>query len=46
MTEVGSPVGSIPTIGVPFLVGGARPQPGDVPALGEHTDEVLRELGL
>ena len=46
VAEVGSPAGPLPTIGVPFLVGGARPQPGDVPALGEHTDEVLRELGL
>jgi crotonobetainyl-CoA:carnitine CoA-transferase CaiB-like acyl-CoA transferase len=46
VAEVGSPVGSIPTIGVPFLVDGVRPEPGDVPALGEHTEEVLAELGL
>jgi crotonobetainyl-CoA:carnitine CoA-transferase CaiB-like acyl-CoA transferase len=44
--EVGSPAGPLPTVGVPFLLAGSRPQPGDVPALGEHTDEVLRELGL
>jgi len=44
--EVGSPAGALPTVGVPFLVGGARPDPGDVPALGEHTTEVLTELGL
>ncbi|MGI8605858.1 MAG: CaiB/BaiF CoA transferase family protein [Gaiellaceae bacterium] len=46
VAEVGSPVGSIPAIGVPFLVDGARPEPGDVPALGEHTEEILAELGL
>jgi len=46
VAEVGSPVGSIPTIGVPFLVDGVRPEPGDVPALGQHTAEVLAELGF
>jgi crotonobetainyl-CoA:carnitine CoA-transferase CaiB-like acyl-CoA transferase len=40
-TEVGSPAGRIPTIGVPFLVDGERPAAGDVPGLGEHTDELL-----
>ena len=46
VTNVGSPVGSIPTIGSPFLVGGTRPGVGDVPGHGEHTAEVLTELGL
>ena len=46
VAEVGSPVGPLPTIGNPFLVAGGRPGLGPVPALGEHTDEVLRELGL
>ena len=46
VAEIGSPVGTIPTIGNPFLVAGDRPEPGPVPALGEHTAEVLRELGL
>ena len=46
VTKVGSPVGSIPTIGSPFLVGGTRPGVGDVPGHGEHTAEVLTELGL
>jgi itaconate CoA-transferase len=46
LTNVGSPVGSIPTIGSPFLVGGTRPGVGDVPGHGEHTAEVLTELGL
>jgi itaconate CoA-transferase len=46
VVEVDSPAGPIPVIGSPFLVGGERPSSGAVPALGEHTDEVLRELGL
>ena len=46
VTNVGSPVGSIPTIGNPFLVGGVRPGVGDVPDRGEHTGAVLAELGL
>jgi itaconate CoA-transferase len=46
VAEVGSPVGPIPTIGNPFLLEGDRPELGPVPALGEHTDEVLRELGV
>jgi itaconate CoA-transferase len=46
VAEVASPVGPVPTVGVPYLVGGRRPPPGDVPALGQHTEEVLSELGL
>jgi itaconate CoA-transferase len=46
VAEVESPAGPIPTIGNPFLVAGGRPSLGPVPALGEHTAEVLRELGL
>jgi itaconate CoA-transferase len=46
VVEVDSPAGPLPTIGNPFLVGGDRPALGPVPALGEHTDEVLAELGL
>jgi itaconate CoA-transferase len=46
VVEVGSPVGPIPVVGSPFLVEGERPATGDVPALGEHTADVLRELGL
>jgi crotonobetainyl-CoA:carnitine CoA-transferase CaiB-like acyl-CoA transferase len=46
VTKVQSPVGSIPTIGNPFLVGEERPGVGDVPAHGQHTAEVLAELGL
>jgi itaconate CoA-transferase len=46
VVEVDSPAGQIPTVGSPFLVGGERPAPGAVPALGGHTAEVLRELGI
>ena len=43
VAEVDSPVGAIPVVGSPFLVDGKRPASGSVPALGEHTAEVLGE---
>jgi crotonobetainyl-CoA:carnitine CoA-transferase CaiB-like acyl-CoA transferase len=46
VVEVDSPVGPLPVIGSPFLVDGERPPSGGVPALGEHTEEVLAELGV
>ena len=46
VVEVGSPAGPLPVVGSPFVVNGERPASGPVPALGEHTDEVLREIGL
>jgi crotonobetainyl-CoA:carnitine CoA-transferase CaiB-like acyl-CoA transferase len=46
VAEVSSPSGAVPTVGNPFLVGGERPGLGPVPGLGEHTAEVLRELGV
>jgi itaconate CoA-transferase len=45
VAEVGSPAGPIPSVGSPFLVNGERPEVGSVPALGEHTAEVLDEPG-
>lgn len=46
VTKIGSPAGSIPTIGSPIVLDGDRPELGPVPALGEHTQEVLEELGF
>ena len=45
-SEVESPAGRIPTVAAPFLVAGERRGGGSVPGLGEHTEEVLAELGL
>ena len=46
VVDVDSEVGTLPVIGSPFLVDGERPPSGAVPALGEHTAEVLKEIGL
>ncbi|NDU76034.1 CoA transferase [Actinomadura sp. DSM 109109] len=43
--EVGSPVGAIRALLPPITFAGAEPRMDPVPALGEHTDAVLRELG-
>ena len=34
-----------PLLGTPFKIGDSGTAPGSSPALGEHTDEILRELG-
>jgi itaconate CoA-transferase len=46
VVDVESEVGRLPVIGSPFLVEGERPPSGAVPALGEHTAEVLKEIGF
>jgi crotonobetainyl-CoA:carnitine CoA-transferase CaiB-like acyl-CoA transferase len=46
VSEIDSPVGRIPTIASPIALDGERPDLGPVPALGEHTREVLEEIGL
>ena len=39
--------GVIPTVASPFLFDGERAAPSaSAPALGEHTEEVLREAGM
>jgi itaconate CoA-transferase len=43
--EIGSPVGPLRALLPPVTVEGLEPSMGDVPALGEHTDTVLGELG-
>ena len=43
--EVGSPAGDIAMLKPPFNLDGMEPRLDPIPALGEHTDRVLRELG-
>ena len=43
-TEADSPAGPIPALLPPHNLAGAPPVMGKVPALGEHTEEVLKEL--
>jgi itaconate CoA-transferase len=45
-TEVGSPAGPIRALPPPISTGGVAPALGPVPAVGEHTDAILAELGL
>lgn len=44
-TEVVSPAGKLPALLPPGLPEGEEPGMGAVPALGEHTDAILAELG-
>jgi itaconate CoA-transferase len=43
--EADSPVGPIPALMPPHNLQGLTPRAGRVPALGEHTQEILEELG-
>jgi itaconate CoA-transferase len=45
-TEVESPVGPVRALPPPISTGGAAPALGPIPAVGEHTDAILAELGL
>jgi len=45
-TKVVSPGGEIPALVPPHNLKSVTPRMGAVPALGEHTDQVLRELGI
>jgi itaconate CoA-transferase len=42
---VGSPVGDLTMLKPPFNLDGMEPRMDPIPALGEHTERVLRELG-
>ena len=44
--EMESPAGPIRTLPSPVSTGGAEPVFGSIPAIGEHTDAILAELGL
>lgn len=44
-TEVGTPAGVVPALRPPAGLDGTEPRMDPVPALGEHTEPVLRELG-
>jgi crotonobetainyl-CoA:carnitine CoA-transferase CaiB-like acyl-CoA transferase len=43
---VASPAGEIAMLKPPFNLDGMEPRMDAIPALGEHTERVLRELGL
>lgn len=45
-TEVGTPSGSIPALLPPGLPDSCEARIDPVPALGEHTDSILQELGI
>ncbi|MFF8450063.1 CaiB/BaiF CoA transferase family protein [Streptomyces leeuwenhoekii] len=44
--EIGTPGGPVPALLPPPVIAGYEPPMGAVPALGEHTDTVLGELGF
>ncbi|MEU1511404.1 CaiB/BaiF CoA-transferase family protein [Streptomyces sp. NPDC005811] len=44
--EIDTPAGPVPALLPPPVIDGFDPPMGAVPALGEHTDAVLAELGL
>jgi crotonobetainyl-CoA:carnitine CoA-transferase CaiB-like acyl-CoA transferase len=44
--EVDSPAGPIRALVPPFGLEGVEPRMGKIPALGEHTDAILSELGI
>jgi formyl-CoA transferase len=43
--QVGTPGGAVPATVPPYDLSGSAPVMGAVPAVGEHTDEILAELG-
>jgi len=45
-TEVGTPAGPVPALLPPGQPNGYEPRMDPVPALGQHTDAILAELGL
>jgi itaconate CoA-transferase len=45
-TEIGSETGPLRALKPPVIVEGVEPVMGDVPALGQHTEAILEELGF
>lgn len=45
-TQVDTPAGPIPALQPPGLPDGVEPRMDAVPALGQHTEAVLKEIGL
>lgn len=43
--EIGTPVGPVESLLPPFDLEGATAQMGDIPEVGQHTNEVLAEVG-
>jgi itaconate CoA-transferase len=44
--EIGSPSGPLRALIPPVRMEGVEPSMGDVPSLGQHTDAILREMGI
>jgi itaconate CoA-transferase len=44
-TETDSPMGPIASLLPPFVMDGTAPAPGAVPSIGEHTEQILNDLG-
>jgi itaconate CoA-transferase len=44
--EIGSPSGPLRALIPPVRMEGVEPRMGDVPSLGQHTDAILREMGI
>jgi itaconate CoA-transferase len=44
--DIGSPAGGLRAMIPPVRMDGVEPAMGDVPALGQHTDVILEELGV
>jgi itaconate CoA-transferase len=44
--DIGSPAGPLRALIPPVVMEGVDPSMGDVPSLGQHTDAILREMGV